>query len=103
MHSFEPQRILSSSPVSGESRPRHFHPCDILPIPKVSQTWPRIQRPNKQLQEATNLTSEPELKKIKKANEAKQLKKQKQEEAARKRAMECAIPLIIIYNYVYSQ
>lgn len=101
-HFFEQQqhRILTSTPVSvwEESATRHFRPCDILPIPKVLQTGPRIARPNKRLQEARNLTSELEVKKIKEAYEAKELKKKKKEEASIKKAMVCA-NLTIIDRY----
>ena len=95
VHVVENQPFLSSTPVNGESRRHHFRPCDILPIPRVSQTGPRIARPNKRLQEARNLTSEPEVKKIKEAHEAKLLKKQKQEEAAKKKTMVCANSKIV--------
>lgn len=102
VHTVEHQRFLSSTPVNGESRTRHFRPCDILPFPNVPQTGPRIARPNRRLQEARNLTSEPEVQKIKEAHEAKQLQKQKKEEAAKKRAMVCLNLLIILPHYVYS-
>ena len=98
VHTVEHQRFLSSTPVNGQSITRHFRPCDILPIPKVPQTGPRIARPNKRLQDARNLTSEPEVRKIKEAHEAKLLKKQKQEEAAKKRTMVCANSKIVFYH-----
>ena len=101
VQSFEHQRILSSPPVNdGESRPRHFRPCDILLIPKVAQTEPRITRPNQRLKETMKLTSELKLKKVKDAQEVKQLKKQKQEIVAREKAIVCAILLIIVYIHI---
>ena len=78
------QVILCSTPVSGDGR-RHFRPSEILPIPQVAQTGPRVQQPNKRLGKARNLTSEPELKRIKEAYEEKLLKQKKKDEAALKR------------------
>ncbi len=55
----------------------HFTPCELLPIPNVSQTGPRILKSNKRLGSARNLTSDHELQKKSKEVYEENMKKEK--------------------------
>ena len=96
LHYYESDRLPfdSASPTcfaqqyvdSLSSVVHHFTPCELLPIPKVSQTGPRILKSNKRLGAARNLTSDHKLQKSKEVYEENLKKEKRKQEAALKKA-----------------
>jgi hypothetical protein len=63
--------MLLSTPVSF-IEPFSFRPHDILPLPQVAQSGPRIPKQNKRLGATWCLTSSPDMKRTRKQNDQKQ-------------------------------
>ncbi len=76
-----PEELLQT-PVSF-SGPISFSPQDILPLPQVAQSGPRVTKPNKRLGASRCLTSSPEMKRIREQFDEKQ-RKEKQAENRKK-------------------
>ena len=70
--------MLLSTPVSF-CEPVVFRPHDILPLPQVAQTGPRVPKPNKRLGASRCHTSSPEMRRIREQYDEKQ-RKEKQAE-----------------------
>ncbi len=67
------RKMLLSTPVLF-CEPVSFGPHDILPLPQVAQSGPRVPKPNKRLGSARCITSSPKMKRIREKYDEKQLK-----------------------------
>ncbi len=70
--------LLLSTPVSF-CEPHSFRPHDILPLPQVAQSGPRVTKPNKRFGSSRCLTSFPEMRRLREEHDEKQRKQQEME------------------------